>query len=99
MAKHSGMPLLVTADSMTFLKRVSQIDGVHIIPGTLTHIDGHKQHAPGSQNEAYMKSFLDFYMLSEAQKVYRIGTPQMYHSAFPVFAAKMHDVPFESITI
>ena len=99
MAKHGGMPLLVTADSMTFLKRVSQIDGVHIIPGTLTHIDGNKHHTPGNQNEAYLKSFLDFYMLSEAQKVYRIGTPKMWHSAFPVFAAKIHNVPFESITI
>ena len=99
MTKHGNMALLVTADSMKFLKRVSQIDGVHIIPGTLTHMDGQKHHTQGNQFETYLKSFLDFYMLSEAQKVYRIGTPQMYHSAFPVFAAKMHDIPFESITI
>lgn len=46
-----------------------------------------------------LKSGLDFYMLSEAQKIYRIGTPYMYPSEFPVYAAKVHGIPFESITI
>jgi hypothetical protein len=99
MAKHGNTPLLVTADSTTFLKRAAQIDGVHIIPGTLIHMDGQKHHAPKDQYEVYLKSFLDFYMLSEAQKIYRIDTPQMYKSQFPVYAAKMHNIPFESITI
>ena len=99
MAKHGNTPLLVTADSTTFLKRAAQIDGVHIIPGKLIHMDGQKHHAPKDQYEVYLKSFLDFYMLSEAQKIYRIGTPQMYKSQFPVYAAKMHNIPFESITI
>ena len=99
MAKHGNMALLVTADSMKFLKRVSQIDGVHIIPGTLTHMDGQKRGIPADAFELYLKSFLDFYMLSEARKIYRVGTSYMYPSEFPVYAAKVHHVPFENVTI
>ena len=38
--KHGNQPLLITSDSITFLKRVSGIEGVHIIPGSLAHMDG-----------------------------------------------------------
>ena len=98
-ATHGNLPLLVTSDSVTFLERASQIEGVHIIPGTLTHIDGNKSPLPGNPYDTYLKSFLDFYVLSEARKIYRIGTSYMYPSEFPVYAAKVHDIPFESITI
>lgn len=91
--------LLVTSDSVTFLKRASQIDGVHIIPGTLVHMDGGKNNISSDKYEIYLKSFLDFYVLSEAQKIYRIGTSYMYPSEFPVYAAKVHDIPFASIEI
>lgn len=96
---HPSQSLLVTSDSVTFLNRASQLDGVHIIPGTLIHMDGQKRHIPKDTYEIYLKSFLDFYVLSEAQKIYRIGTPCMYPSEFPIYAAKVHGIPFESITI
>lgn len=96
---HKDKALLVTSDSITFLKKAVQIEGVHIIPGTLIHMDGQKNNIPQNSYEIYLKSFIDFYMLSEAQKIYRIGTPYMYPSEFPVYAAKIHNIPFESITI
>lgn len=96
---HGNQVLLVTSDSISFLKRASQIEGVHIIPGTLIHMDGDKSHAAENNYEIYLKSFLDFYILSEARKIYRIGTSYMYPSEFPVYAAKVHDIPFEGITI
>lgn len=98
--RHGDKALLVTSDSAAFLQRVSQIKGVHIIPGKLIHIDQVSGEADGDTGrEAYMKSFLDFYVLSEAQKIYRVGTSYMYPSEFPVYAAKVHDIPFESIEI
>lgn len=96
---HGNKALLITSDSVTFLKRVSQIEGVHIIPGTLIHMDGQKNNIPENPYEIYLKSFLDFYMLSDAQKIYRVGTSYMYPSEFPVYAARVHNIPFESITI
>lgn len=98
--RHGDKALLVTSDSAAFLQRVSQIEGVHIIPGKLIHIDQVSGEADGDTGrEAYMKSFLDFYVLSEAQKIYRVGTSYMYPSEFPVYAAKVHGIPFESIEI
>lgn len=98
--RHGDKTLLVTSDSAAFLQRVSQIEGVHIIPGKLIHIDQVSGEADGDTGrEAYMKSFLDFYVLSEAQKIYRVGTSYMYPSEFPVYAAKVHGIPFESIEI
>lgn len=92
--------LLVTSDSVTFLKTVLQVEGVYVIPGTLMHMDGNKEHIKKElQYEAHIKSFLDFYVLSGAQKIYRIGTSYMYPSEFPVYAAKLQEVPFESIII
>lgn len=98
-AAHGNQALLVTSDSVTFLKRAVQLEGVHIISGTLVHIDGQKNLAPENSYEVYLKSFLDFYALSGAQKIYRVGTSYMYPSEFPVYAAKIHNVPFESIII
>lgn len=97
--EHGNKPLLITSDSVTFLKKVAKIQGVHIIPGKLIHMDGQKDNIPDNSFEIYMKSFLDFYMLCGAEKIYRIGTPYMYPSEFPVYAAKVNNIPFESITI
>lgn len=97
--EHGSEALLVTSDSITFLKMVSQLNGVHIIPGSLIHIDGNKNDIPDNPYEVYLKSFLDFYMLSNAEMIYRIGTSYMYPSEFPVYAAKVHDIPFKNITI
>lgn len=95
-----GKMLLVTSDSINFLRRVAQIDGVYVIPGTLSHMDCSKHgDAPANAADGYLKSFLDFYMISKARKVYRVGTPLMYNSEFPVYAAKINDRPFESVTI
>lgn len=97
--KRHNKKLLVTSDSITFLNRVARIEGVHIIPGSLIHMDGQKDNIPENSFEIYMKSFLDFYMLCDAKKIYRIGTSFMYPSEFPIYAAKVNDIPFESIVI
>lgn len=94
-----GRPMLVTSDSITFLTEASRIENVHIIPGSLAHMGGAGKDLPGNPHEVYMKSFLDFYMLSEAETVACIGTSQMYPSQFPLYAAKVNDRPFSRILI
>ena len=75
--KHKDKACLVTSDSITFLKRASLIEGVSIIPGTLVHMDGQKHQARKGSFNIYLKSFIDFYMLTEAQKIYSVGTSYM----------------------
>ncbi len=94
-SRHPGMPVLVTSDSVTFLQRAASIEGVHTIPGKVVHV-GSKG---GEQYETYLKSFVDFYMLAGSEKIYGLATPEMYKSEFPMYAAKVNDIPFERISL
>ena len=94
----NGSPMLVTSDSVAFLERAARISGVYIIPGTVAHMGGGGKVA-GNSYEVYMKSFLDFHMLSEAESIAGIGTSEMYPSAFPAYAALIHERPFVRISI
>lgn len=97
MKRHPGRKILVTSDSVTFLEKASRIENVFIIPGTLVHIDGNREVLPGNSHDVFMKSFLDFYMLSEAEKIYSVKAQNMYRSQFPEYAAKVNNIPFERV--
>lgn len=86
---------LVTSDSAGFLEAASQLDRVHVIPGRLVHCGS----SEGEDYDVYMKSFLDFFMISEAEHVYCVGTERMYPSEFPMYAARLHDRPFERVLL
>lgn len=81
--------VLVTADSLTFIERVKQLPDVYVIPGKIGHID--YQH----DDDVNMKTFLDFFLISKAEKVYLAKSGQMYRSAFAKTAAMVNDKPFE----
>lgn len=87
--------LLVTSDSNTFLERASQIKNVFIIPGKVVHIGC----VENQSYDVYLKSFVDFYMLANANAVYSLGTKDMYPTEFPLYAAKVNNVHFERILI
>ena len=93
--RYPGQKILVTSDSATFLSRVSAFDFVYVIPGKVVHLGSEA----GEDYDVYMKSFVDFYMLSESSHVYCIGTQEMYPSEFPMYAAKINDIPFERVLI
>lgn len=85
--------ILVTSDSGTFLAQVSRLPYVYVIPGKVVHIgftfDANKQ--------VYMKSFVDYYMLSYAKTVYLVRDKLMYHSGFPLRAALLNGVEYKEI--
>ena len=90
---HRETPILVTSDSTTFLQLVEKIPGIYVVGGNRVHIgcDSTKD------DDAYLNSFVDFFMLSESQAIYSLGTSEMYSTQFPLYAAKIHDIPFERI--
>ena len=94
-AAHPGMPVLVTSDSITFMKAASELQGVHIIPGKVVHVGS----CSGAAFDTYLKSFVDFYMLSGSRKIYGLHTEEMYKSEFPMYAAKIEDIPFERMAL
>lgn len=93
--QNSGCPVLVTSDSMKFINAIKNIPGVYTLPGKVVHLDC----TFNEEKEVYMKSFIDFFMISRAKKIYSVGTRNMYQTEFPLYAAKVSNVPFERILI
>lgn len=85
--------ILVTADSERFLKEVSNLDFVYLLPGQVGHMD----HQSEQGIAIHMKTFLDFFVLSHSSKIYLLVTGKMYKSGFAKRAAKLQGIPFESV--
>lgn len=94
-SEQSKVPVLVTSDSTTFIAAAKDLENIYTIPGKVVHIDN----VVDAGSEVYLKSFVDFFMLSRAQKIYSLGTGVMYKTDFPKYAAKVHNIPFERILI
>lgn len=92
--KYPGKRILVNSDSTTFLQAAAELDYVYIIPGNITHIDGKNS---SNEYETYEKTFLDFFMIANAERIYLLRTGQMYNSGYPFAASKIYNRPFEKI--
>lgn len=91
-AKHH-MHILVTSDSNKMTYAALSYPYVFTNHGKAVHAD-----TIGEEN-VYLKSFVDFYLLSGAQKVYAPYTQEMYSSDFPKYAALTRGADFERIFI
>lgn len=86
--------ILVTSDSRTFLNFVKDLDKVYLVEGEVVHPD----YDYDNSIEKYLKSFLDLYMIANAEEVYLCNVPPLYRSGFPETAACINDRPFYEIT-
>ena len=96
-ALHKQFPekeILVNSDSVTFLEHASNFEFVYIIPGNVTHIDAN---GSNDEYEVYEKTFLDFFMIANAEKIYLLRTGNMYNSGYPYAASLIYNKPFEKI--
>jgi len=73
--------ILVTSDSRSFLNACLPLDYVHIVDGEISHVDtlGEVDHT---------KTFVDFLLIAEAEKVFQIKTGPMYGGNFSLRAAQ-----------
>ena len=96
---HPSEKILVTADSSTFLQRVGDDmemrKYVYLIPGEVVHIG----FTFDAQKKTYMKSFVDYYMLSYAKCIYLVRDKKMYHSGFPYRAALLNKREYREIKL
>lgn len=86
--------ILVTSDSSFFLQEICDLENIYVFIEKTVHIDNQI-----GDYDSYLKSFLDFFLLSEAKKIYSAGTDQMWKTEFPLYAAKLNNIPFERILI
>lgn len=87
MAMNPGKKVLVASDSGTFVDEASKIEGVFVVPGERVHI----QFDTDAKADAYLKTFLDFYLLSGAEKLYRVCAGRMYGTQFPLCASRINN--------
>lgn len=93
--RHPSMPILVTSDSSTFSSIISKIPNIVTIPGKTVHMD----FTFNEEGSTYMKSFLDLYMLSGGEKIYRVSGKGLYETGFPKVAALMANKNIEFIEL
>lgn len=93
-SKHpSKYKIVVFSDSEKFLSNVKELSQIHIVPGKVGHIDNDNNTA------THAKTFLDFFLISNAAKVYLVKSNRMYNSDFPRIAALISKKPFELVEI
>lgn len=89
--KNSDCKILVTSDSSTFLQAVQELPYVYTIPGEVVHIS----FSFNADKMTYMKSFIDYYMLSYAKKIILVRDKKMYHSGFALRAALLNQAEYQ----
>lgn len=94
--QNANMRVMLASDSMTYINYMKkEMPAIYVIPGIVKHID-----TAGETNDAEnIKMFLDYYLISYAQRVYSIVGKGMWPSAFPEYAAKIGCVEFERIRL
>ena len=91
--RHPESKLFVASDSITFLNKIKVWDFVYTIPGTPVHID----YCEDASFDRHKKTFIDFFIIAHARKIYLLQTGQMYKSNYPLSASLVNNTPFERI--
>ena len=86
--------ILVNSDSTIFLQAASEIEYTYVIPGDITHIEGNGK---GNKYDVYEKTFIDFFMIANASRIYLLKTGIMHNSGYPYAASLIYNRPFEKI--
>ena len=88
--KRPNEKILVTSDSKTFISRIKELPYVYTLPGEVVHMGV----TTDADKMTYLKSFLDYYMLSYAHTVISVRDKKMYHSGFAYRAAKLNEAKY-----
>lgn len=93
--KFYNCPVLITSDSNVFLETAQKIKGVYVIPGQVVHVDFCGENR---SHNVHLKSFIDLFMLANADRVYLGYFDPLYRSGFPETAACIGNKPYLEIS-
>lgn len=82
------LPVILFSDSNSFLAAEHE-SYVYVLPGKVGHVVKR-----GDDAEEVMKTFVDFYVMSQAHAVYSLTGDNLYNSHFSRDAAVIGNVPF-----
>jgi hypothetical protein len=86
-AENPNKTILVTSDSSTFITAIKELDYVYVIPGNIGHTD--ICNSADKNYEVYTKTLLDYFIISNAKKVYLISEGKMYANSGFAFRAAL----------
>ena len=81
--QHPDCRMVVCSDSTTFLQAMAEKEYAFVIPGIVSHIDNDAV----NDYAYYEKTFLDFFTIAAADRVYLLKERRSYLSGFPYAAA------------
>lgn len=82
-----GYKAFVASDSKTFTQKAAQLDPrIFSVEGEIMHPVSYFRGKEQSE-VVHLKTFLDFFLIMDAEKVYRMQTGKMYSSGFPHLAS------------
>ncbi len=93
--ENNNLPIVVFSDSIIFLNFVRNNTSHIVLNGNPTHIDV-KNDATITSN---IKTFIDFFAISNSEKVYLLHTSEMYKSSFSKYAALVSQTIFKEKAI
>lgn len=88
---HPDTKILLTSDSQRFLDACRDLPWVYIVDGQIAHTDT-------PETSDHLKTFLDFWLITEATEVYQLQTSLMYAGNFSLRAALASSRPHHLIT-
>jgi hypothetical protein len=91
--KYPDKKVVVCSDSITFADRAQQENYVFVIPGTVSHIGNDTPH----YYHYFEKTFLDFFVISQAEQVFLLKSSGMHNSGFPYAAARIGKKPYQVV--
>lgn len=86
---------IVFSDSIIFLTFIKENSDVIVLEGNPSHVDVKNS---GSDDEN-LKTFVDFFVISQAKRIYLLRTEEMYNSAFSKYASYINDREFYNISV
>ena len=89
---NSTSNILLFSDSNEFLD-IAKTRGIECLPGKVGHI-GYKD-----KQDTVLKTFIDWFAMAKASKIYRIKGDCLYNSAFPLYASLIGNKPYIELNL
>ena len=95
--RYQDKKILINSDSTRLIKACSELEYTYSIPGNITHIDNIQSDEYYGNYERYEKTFLDFMMMANSEKIFLLKENRMRGSGYSFAASKVYNREFTII--
>ena len=95
--RYPDKKILINSDSTRFIRACSELEYTYSIPGNITHIDMKQSDEYYGNYERYEKTFLDFMVMANSEKIFLLKGNNMRKSGYSFAASKIYNREFTII--